>query len=1096
MVIRFVYFLILFLAISTYANNGAIRGSVFDGDFDNPLSGVKIIISETGDEFKSSENGSFYMDNLSPGSYTLVFSFSGYNRFIKSNIVISEAVLTDLDIVKLYAEYEEMDELVVRDFQIGGSSEIGLLNLRMESSALMDAIGADLISRAGASDAAGALKLVSGTTVQDGKYAVVRGLPDRYVVSLLNGVRLPTADPDKRAVQLDQYPSSLIESVRVVKSFTPDQQGDASGGAVDVVLKTIPKEPTLNFNFGVKVNDNDGQRDFLSYESSKNNYLGQRDFNPPMDHQFGTEPIPQEITGSVGVKRTDHPVNYKWGLELGNIYDIPLYGEDVSLGVFSTINYEQSAKHTDDLSSDKYTSSPTQIQRANAQGKNILVPLISNWNLDGSGTALTELWDIKKSSHEINWNGAVGVGLEHELFKLNYLHVFTHNTEDSAIYAEDTRGRELYNPNYLNSVNPNDDASKYRAPFRRNETLLYKERDTSSNQLTGEYILPLTELNIGNILTLNKATLDWNFSNNSSSLKEPNKLILEYLWHPGEEVLVDDPNYNGNYSGGFNNAFNPNNIWLSDYTLMNGQVLSPPELSSDFEDEWDWLLDIQDDSSWALPTHGWYQEDLNVSGSSPGVVVSNATAGSYVPNEAGDQLGNFAIVYKEVIEESDQQTFNYKWDFENWTTEEGFFKIGLFEDRVNRKYFQQSLSNTPDNGLLGSGSLPGFNGAWTDDSSALFANGSRFYDLDFNGTSETELSNTSVFASLGDISYDGEQYLEAYYYMTKIPISDFLFVHGGARHEKFDLKTFLDPDDVQSAKAVLMDRDASSALTPQGNGFAEDADYSRDDTLPAIGVDIKPFKNIFLRVNYSETVAKQQFKEVTPILQREYPGAPIFAGNPNLEASPVRNYDYRLDYTPYPGGLISFSHFKKDIKDPIEYFMTLVGPNIVTFPTNYESAQVDGYEFEIRQDIGRYFYNFKGVNIGGNVTVIDGNLNISNEIERDVMGMPENLYNLFCTYDMDINDIKLGIFYTYQGDMLKINKPELGNIPAVYSLPYGSLNLSISASLTDNLKVSFKANNLTDPKIQTVFREEGFKDATYTSYTKARSFSLGFNGTF
>ena len=80
-----------------------------------------------------------------------------------------------------------MDELVVRDIQLGGSSEIGLLNLRMESSALMDSVGADLISRAGASDVAGALKLVAGTTVQDGKYAVVRGLPDRYVVSLLNG---------------------------------------------------------------------------------------------------------------------------------------------------------------------------------------------------------------------------------------------------------------------------------------------------------------------------------------------------------------------------------------------------------------------------------------------------------------------------------------------------------------------------------------------------------------------------------------------------------------------------------------------------------------------------------------------------------------------------------------------------------------------------------------------------------------------------------------------------------------------------------------------------------------------------------------------
>ena len=81
--------------------------------------------------------------------------------------------------------------------------------------------------------------------VQDGKYAVLRGLPDRYVSSQMNGVRLPTADEDKRAVELDLFPSAVIESLQVSKTFTPDQQGDASGGAVNVRLKGIPDETVL-----------------------------------------------------------------------------------------------------------------------------------------------------------------------------------------------------------------------------------------------------------------------------------------------------------------------------------------------------------------------------------------------------------------------------------------------------------------------------------------------------------------------------------------------------------------------------------------------------------------------------------------------------------------------------------------------------------------------------------------------------------------------------------------------------------------------------------------------------------------------------------
>ena len=116
----------------------------------------------------------------------------------------------------------------------------GLLHLRFESPALMDSISSDLMSRAGASDAASALRLVAGATVQDGKSAVIRGLPDRYVSSQLNGVRLPTADEDKRAVELDQFPSAVIESIQVSKTFTPDQQGDASGGAVNVRAQGHP----------------------------------------------------------------------------------------------------------------------------------------------------------------------------------------------------------------------------------------------------------------------------------------------------------------------------------------------------------------------------------------------------------------------------------------------------------------------------------------------------------------------------------------------------------------------------------------------------------------------------------------------------------------------------------------------------------------------------------------------------------------------------------------------------------------------------------------------------------------------------------------
>ena len=92
--------------------------------------------------------------------------------------MVAEGRLTDVD-VWLAGEFTEMEEFVVQDIlQLGAGSETALLALRFESPALMDSIGSDLMSKAGASDAAAALRLVSGASLQDGKSAVVRGLPD------------------------------------------------------------------------------------------------------------------------------------------------------------------------------------------------------------------------------------------------------------------------------------------------------------------------------------------------------------------------------------------------------------------------------------------------------------------------------------------------------------------------------------------------------------------------------------------------------------------------------------------------------------------------------------------------------------------------------------------------------------------------------------------------------------------------------------------------------------------------------------------------------------------------------------------------------
>ena len=146
---------------------GSIRGIVYDADFEAPLPLVEITVVELDLTVLSGSEGNYLISDLAPGTYTLLFTKSGYARIVRSGVQVSAGRLNDQD-ASLSGEFTEMDEFVVEEFKLDGATELGLLRLRFETPALMDSIGAELMSRAGASDAASALKLVSGASVQDG----------------------------------------------------------------------------------------------------------------------------------------------------------------------------------------------------------------------------------------------------------------------------------------------------------------------------------------------------------------------------------------------------------------------------------------------------------------------------------------------------------------------------------------------------------------------------------------------------------------------------------------------------------------------------------------------------------------------------------------------------------------------------------------------------------------------------------------------------------------------------------------------------------------------------------------------------------------
>jgi TonB-dependent receptor len=291
---------------------------------------------------------------------------------------------------------------------------------------------------------------------------------------------------------------------------------------------------------------------------------------------------------------------------------------------------------------------------------------------------------------------------------------------------------------------------------------------------------------------------------------------------------------------------------------------------------------------------------------------------------------------------------------------------------------------------------------------------------------------------------------------------------------------------------------------------AADVTFKQRDFLPSIGFQFKPIKQVTMRGSYSETVARQTFKELSPIQQAEYLGGPVFIGNPDLKMSALKNYDLRLDYTPYDGGLVSVSYFYKDVRLPIEYVQR-IAQFAFTTPINYPEGTLSGWEFEVRQRMGSFWDKLEGLSLGANATIIQSEVTLPPDeaaifsapniqapmTTRDMTGAPEFLYNLFMTYDLAATGTQVAVFYTVRGDTLVAGAGQSqGNfVPSVYETEYGTLNLTVTQKLGKYLKLRFQAKNLTNPKITEVYRSRYIgDDVLKTAYRKGIDYSVGLYG--
>lgn len=227
-------------------------------------------------------------------------------------------------------------------------------NIQQSAPQVLTVLSTEQIARTGEGDIAGALGRVTGMSVVGNGYVYVRGLGDRYSLALLNGSPLPSPEPLKRVVPLDLFPTSIVASSLVQKSYSTNFPGEFGGGVINLTTKAIPEESFLTIGGGMTWDTETTNKLGYTYYGSKTDWTGydngNRDIPSDLKNYMnsgtiltdGASPQAKQLGGELingrnsVVQRDDHlPVNFSGSISAGTSFDVG----DALVGVIGTAGY-------------------------------------------------------------------------------------------------------------------------------------------------------------------------------------------------------------------------------------------------------------------------------------------------------------------------------------------------------------------------------------------------------------------------------------------------------------------------------------------------------------------------------------------------------------------------------------------------------------------------------------------------------------------------------------------------------------------------------------------------------------------------------------
>lgn len=474
---------------------GWVAGEVIDQNLAITLPGVPVEAVGTGRIAYTDLDGRYRLE-LPAGTYDVRIVLAGY---AETNVTVEVVAGRSSPVQVALGSNVFAEELVVTapTLEADSSTAAAQMMMRMRAPSVQDNIGAIEMSANDDSNAADAMQRVTGVSVVEGQSVFVRGLGERYSNTTLAGATLPTTEPDRRVVPLDLFPTGLIDSVQVSKTYTPDKPSQFAGGLVEIVPLKLPGETSFELSAGGGWNSLTTGAMGLGYPGGGRDWAGFDDGTRALPAGFPDRKVTRRGRFSpAGVGFTPEELR-EIGLSFGNTWDprpetMPLDqsysgtfgGRFGRLGIVATFRHAQNARHN------------TEQQTYYKVGQGGVEPFNGPYD-----------FEISERSGVVGGVGNVSYQFTPNQ-RLSFENFLTH------VGTDETRRFEGYNDDVGENI--------------RNQRLWWVEERITSHHVGGEHLFP----------SLSNSRLDWKIALSRADREEPDLREALFEFDPARSAYV------------------------------------------------------------------------------------------------------------------------------------------------------------------------------------------------------------------------------------------------------------------------------------------------------------------------------------------------------------------------------------------------------------------------------------------------------------------------------------------------------------------------------------------------------------------------------